>query len=233
MILSRLFKKKKAGRRLSELLPIGFHGDRYLLDLVDLIAGRCECFIETGANVGSTLAYMAQNYPHMKCLSCEPDPEAYKYAIENTIGLGNIKIFNETSQEFIFRLRHEYKSLFDGKTMFWLDAHGYGFKWPLKDEIAFITSEFMSGYILIDDFKVPGRDDFLYDTYKGQICSLDFVKGTFDKKHVYNVYYPAYTEKTSPCHPLCGWCLIEFDNEPLVLPDGLKQNLKEIRDVRF
>lgn len=205
----------------------GFHSDRYLLDLVDQISSRCEYFIETGTNVGSTLAYMARLYPKMQCLSCEPDTEAYKQSIVNTEGQNNIVLYNETSQDFIIRLKREYNHLFDKEVMFWLDAHGYGFKWPLMEELAFITAEFKSGYVFIDDFKVPGLDCFLYDVYQDQICSLDFVKGSLNPGKKYRVYYPAYTEKTSSHHPLCGWGLIEFGHadEP-TLPDRLKEKLR-------
>jgi len=195
------------------LVDTGFHGDRYLLDLVETVAKRCGYFIETGANVGSTLVYTARRYPLLKCLSCEPDHEAYMRAVGNIEGLANATVFNETSQEFMQRLRRDYAPLFSGESMFWLDAHGYGFSWPLMDELAFITSEFKSAYVFIDDFKVPGLDCFKYDEYEGQVCSLDFVRGTLKKGREYRVYYPNYTEVTSKHHPLCGWGLIEFGHE--------------------
>ena len=55
--------------------------------------------------------------------------------------------------------------IFRQNVLFWLDAHGYGFKWPLKDEVRFIAEKFKHAYILIDDFKVPGLGCFGFDEY--------------------------------------------------------------------
>ena len=57
-------------------VELGFHGDAYLLALVDALLDRAEAFVETGTNVGSTLRYVAARRPQLPCLSCEPDPEA-------------------------------------------------------------------------------------------------------------------------------------------------------------
>lgn len=220
---------KKPERQLSQFLGLGFHGDAYLLRFVDLLLRDCECFIETGTNVGSTLAYVARTYPNVQCVSCEPDKEAFDEAKRHTEKLGNVSLFNMLSQDFIAMLKKDMPGLFGKKTVFWLDAHGYGFKWPLKDELRFITENFSSGCILIDDFKVPGLDCFKYDVYQDQICSFDFVRDSLDKRHGYRVYYPDYTDKTSPHHPLTGWGLIEFGGSELLVPEDLKAKIKAAR----
>lgn len=189
---------------------VGFHGDRYLIRVVESIAGDCQAFIETGTNVASTLAYMARNHPAMPCLSCEPDAQAYGHALKNTNGLENVCIRNEGSQEFLEFVRRERADLFERRCLFWLDAHSYGFQWPLKEEVAFITEHFRDGYILIDDMQVPGRDHFLYDKDNGQVCCFDFVRDQISPKAKHTLYYPTYTEKTSPHHPLKGWGAILF-----------------------
>ena len=222
----RIFKKKEK-RQKSPLLEKGFHCDEYLLAFVDSLMHKCEVFIETGTNVGSTLSYVARKYPHLRCLSCEPDKEAFEEAKKNTGGLGNVELVNLLSQDFIAVLAQKGKELFAKEALFWLDAHGYGFKWPLKEELSFITGNFASGYILIDDFLVPGMDCFKYDVYQEQICSFEFVKDALNKKHEYRIYYPDYTERTSPHHPLAGWGLIEFGHESsLALPAELAKKIK-------
>ncbi len=211
-------------------LDIGFHGDQYLIEVVDFLAQYCEFFIETGTNVGSTLAYFAGKYPQISCISCEPDEKAYQLARQNTSKLSNVSIFNELSQDFLVRLEREYQKLFNQKCLFWLDAHGYGFKWPLKEELDFITAKFETGYILIDDFKVPGLEDtFGYDIYQDQICSFDYIQESFSQGKSYHIYYPNYTEKTSQHHPLRGWGLIEFGHAPsLILPQNLQNKVKKV-----
>jgi len=172
-----------------------------------------EVFIETGSNVGSTLAYVARSYPHVKCFSCEPNPKTFPCAQQNTNDLPNVYLFNEKSQQFLERIQREYPHLLEKSILFWLDAHGYGFEWPLRDEIYFITRYFRKVFILIDDFKVPGLDCFGYDTYQGQECSFEYIKDALNPKIEYTLYYPNYIERTSRHHPLRGWGLLEFGYE--------------------
>lgn len=200
---------------------IGFHGDNYLLHLVDVLASKSYFFIETGANVGSTVAYVAKKYPSMKCISCEPDSEAYTEAVRNA-PFDNVSLFNESSQNFLLRLRDQYPDVFHKNALYWLDAHGYGFTWPLRDEVSFITNNCKSAFILIDDFKVPGLDCFGYDSYEDQECSFEYIADSLNPSVPYDLYYPSYTDKTSKHHPLRGWCLLAFgQGEELRLPEAL------------
>ena len=107
--------------------------------MIDRYATESIAFIETGTNVGSTLAYMAGKYPFMKCLSCEPSLKAFVRAIENTDNLENVRLFNEDSDIFMRRIESYYKYLFKGPVLFWLDAHGQGSSWPLKSEVRLIS----------------------------------------------------------------------------------------------
>ena len=191
-----------------EFFNIGFHGDRYLIEVIDRYATESIAFIETGTNVGSTLAYMAGKYPFMKCLSCEPSLKAFVRAIENTDNLENVRLFNEDSDIFMRRIESYYKYLFKGPVLFWLDAHGQGSSWPLKSEVRFITTHFNRGYIFIDDFLVPGKPMFNHDSYGGHACSFNYIRDSIKSR--YNISYPDYTERTSKHHPLVGWGLIEF-----------------------
>jgi hypothetical protein len=200
--------RRQSQRRLSPLQPVGFHGDKNLMSLVDNIMQSVHVFIETGTNVGSTITYVARTYPTTRCFSCEPDLRAYTEAVKNSRDLAGVSIYNETSKTFMERLEQEHDYLFEEKILFWLDAHGYGFKWPLREEVNFITTKFSSAYILIDDFKVPGLDCFGFDSYKDQESSFEYLRTALSSKQEYAIYYPAYTEKTSTFHPLRGWGLI-------------------------
>jgi len=202
----------------------GFHGDRYLIDFSNYFLNRCKYFVETGANVGTTLAYVSKLYPEKICYSCEPDEIAYKLALNNALS-EKVTVYNETAQLFLQRLNRDFRYLFDEEVVFWLDAHGYGFEWPLRYEIDSITTWFNKGFIFIDDFKVPDCDWFGYDSYEGQECSFDYIKGSLNKKRKYKIYYPRYKEKTSTFHPLRGWCLIYYGEIDLDLPEGLLKNV--------
>ena len=149
--------------------------------------------------------------------------------LKKTSELPNVSIFNESSQKFILRLKRDTFICLIRMFYFWLDSHGYGFKWPLKEEIASIIANFKSPYILIDDFKVPGLDSFGYDKYEGQECSFDYIKEELDSNLAYNLYYPTYTDRTSKHHPLRGWGLIEFGHvNKLKVPNFLQDKIQHI-----
>jgi hypothetical protein len=188
---------------------------------------KCQVFVETGTNVGSTVAYVARRFPDLHCFSCEPDRRAYDEAQKNTSHYDNVTLYNEPSQHFLRRLL-EKKEVLHREVLFWIDAHGYGFQWPLREEIRLITSRRDKAFVLIDDFRVPGLDGFRYDAYDGQVCSLDYIKDSLDQRHTYRVYYPAYTDQTSGHHPLTGWGLIEFGHvSELDLKGGLRTNIRK------
>lgn len=219
----RLRKPPAFATRDSPLLPLGFHGDSHTLTLVDFLIARCEAFVETGANVGSTLAYTARKYPNIECYSCEPDPVAFQIAQENTSSYPNAHLYPTDSIVFLKRLVEEHEGFLDKRCLFWLDAHGYGFQWPLRDEIAFLTTRFSKGYVLIDDFKVPDLDCFGYERYAGQSCCFSYIKDAISPNVKYRLYYPNYTERTSAFHELRGWGLLDFGHsEALQLPPTLQ-----------
>lgn len=192
-----------------EFSPLGFHGDKYLLDLIDKIVINYKVvnFIETGSHVGSTLDYFSNKYQNIKCFSCEPDNYSYNEVIKRIDSRINVKIYNTDSISYLNTLKKEQKQLFKEVNLFWLDAHGYGFKWPLKEEIEFITKNFKKDcFIFIDDFKNPYNTKFVFDSHENQECSYNYIKENINGIHT--VYYPNYTQKTSTFHPLVGWGLI-------------------------
>lgn len=189
---------------------VGFHNDIYLLSLVDALVenGKIANFIETGTYEGTTLSYFSTKYPNISCMSCEPDKLRYNIANKKTANNKNVNLFNSLSQELINVIGTQHKYMFDEPTLFWLDAHGYGFEWPLLEEISFITNNFRQCYVLIDDFVVPKKPIFGYDSYDGQQCSNEYIKNSIVwNKSEYKLFYPSYTEHTSPIHPLRGWGL--------------------------
>jgi FkbM family methyltransferase len=202
------------GLRGSAPAELGFHGDRHLLTVVAALAGRCQQFLETGTNLGTTLGYVARTFPHLHCLSCEPDPAAAAVARRHVAGRPQVEFFAETSQAFLERLRRR-PELHGPTTLAWLDAHGYGFEWPLREELAFLSRRFRGGYLLIDDFEVPGRPEFGFDAYGDHVCNFEYVRSALAPRWRHRLYYPAYREHTSPYHPLRGFGLLQFGPGPL------------------
>lgn len=209
---------KKKTRRNNNLQPLGFHGDQYLLKVVSVLMEDANLFIETGTNVASTTNYIARTYSK-QCLGCEPDDKIYLQALKYTNAFPYVEIFNETSKEFMKRLNLNYRQLFKKKTLFWLDAHSGGFEWFLPREVEFFTKNFDSGYILIDDFRVPHNNKFVFGHYrkgKNGICGFGAIRNYIKSKYIF--YFPAYSEHTSAFHPLVGWGLLQFDKSGSFLP---------------
>jgi len=219
-------------RQLSPFLDMGFHGDKYLIELVFASAMQCAQFIETGTNVGSSLHYIAKNFPQMACYSCEPDLEAFRFARDKTQSFANVQVYHEPSPEFLFSLTDRNAGLSQRASLFWLDSHGYGFRWPLKEEVSFITRTFPRACVFIDDFKVPGQPQFSFDEYDGQVCGFDHIEASLKPGIPYRMIYPDYVEKTSPFHPLRGWILIEYGfASPLPIPASLDGKLRIIQET--
>ena len=205
----KLLKKKKRPQSTYKTFNIGFHGDKYLIKLVDYLVGQgVSYFVETGSNVGTTFTYFAKRNPSIRCFTCEPDDEAFSILEKNASSLNNVHLYHTTSQEFMDKLQCEedYKKIVNSKVLFWLDAHSYGYEWPLRQEISFIAKNFKNAYVLIDDFKNSKHDVFGYDEYDGQVCSHNYIQKSFGNIP-YQLIYPDYTEKTSEHHPLRGWGL--------------------------
>ena len=78
-----------------------FHGDEYLLKLVDHLMPHCIKFVETGTHRGDTLAYVAHNYSYRFSVGCEPNENYFNEAMSKIIGLDNVELYQMTSQEFL------------------------------------------------------------------------------------------------------------------------------------
>lgn len=220
----RVLRCRTRRNALFPLYDVGFHGDRHLLGIVDEVLQRTQAFVETGAHVGSTARYVARNYPDISVYSCEPDVQAYMQAQANLRDCANARVYNMESPVFLQFLHDEHPWLQTSVNLYFLDAHGGGFQWPLKEELAFVTESLPAGYILIDDFKVPGMDHFGYGRYDQDECSFAYIRKSFSPGQRYRLWLPKYTERTSRHHPLRGWVLIEFGDQNAL---GFSQNLQD------
>lgn len=194
-----------------EVIPYGFRGDQILITAVDEIihqAGIRE-FVETGSFYGVTTRHMAESYPQIACYSCEPDTFRYKQAWLATDGLPNCVVTHEESPALLERLVEEDRV--HQPTLFWLDAHGYGFNWPLRRELELILQHWKTPYILIDDFEVPGCEAFGYDVYESQSCTYSYIADILTLRPDARITYPTYDPNIVDW-PVRGWCLITFDS---------------------
>lgn len=205
----------------------GFHGDINLINLIFRLTSDVNQFIETGSFFGHTSYFYAKKFPDIDCYTCEIDFEHFEIANNYLKNVTNVKMFNQDSVKFLKNILQNEKKILEKKSLIWLDAHGYGFEWPLKEEVKIITSNFKNYYLFIDDFKVPGLENkFHYDKYGQQECSYEYIKN--DIKGDYDIYYPNYDYGTSYFEPPTGWCLIT--NQKIDL-DKNKELTKQARKV--
>lgn len=203
--------------------PMGFHGDPNLRAVVDYLSESSKFYVETGTHKGHTFSYMVRKYPHIECFGCEPAKGRFDIVNKQTKHLENSKVFNETSQDFMIRLKKEHKYIFKGPALFWLDAHSKMFKWPLAEEIKFFTGRMKSGSILIDDFCVPGQPQFRCNKYGKQKYTYSYASRFLNKRKKYKVYFPKY-KKSREKQVLTGWVLIQFGKKNT----DIGQNFKDI-----
>lgn len=226
-LLSRIVP---GGRARLAPLP-GFHGDRHLMALVDHLMAETDWFIETGTHVGTTLAYVARKYPAVRCLSCEIEPNHRAVAEHAVARYPQVTIHPDDAVAFLARLEREHPEIFQERVLFWLDAHGYGFRWPLRDEVAWVTSKFRAARVLIDDFRVPGHPQFGFDEYDGQVCGYEFIRDAIDPGAGPRLWLPCYTEHTSRHHPLRGWCLMEWGEPAFSIPPALDGRMERFDEA--
>jgi len=219
------------GRPLPPLQP-GYHDDAALIPLVDSLLPKVGLFIETGTANGSTLLYTAERaealgLPNLPLLSCEPHRPIALVAERNLWQHTNAMIFRQTSGEFLAGLPAD---CHEKMTLFFLDAHSHGFGngCPLPEEVNYIMTHWRGGYIIADDFQVPGQPQFGYDVYPeiGAI-GMKMIEGSIPPESLTEVWYPTHSQASAKS-PLRGWCLLTFGNAPpLEVPEMILGMMKE------
>lgn len=184
----------------------GFHGDRVLRAFVKILLERhgISAFVETGTSQGETSAFVGQLNRSLPVYTCEVHPPTFRETSARLAAFPNIVMRESSSPDFLQFLVA--KTSLGNLPLFWLDAHWYEF-WPLRDELSIITSQLGSAVILIDDFEIPGRPQFGYDTtnqYHGRAtaeapikCNLDYIKDVLDARHSYDVIFPKYPRRAA------------------------------------
>jgi hypothetical protein len=216
--------------------PLGsaFNGDglrqRLVLDCLDRF--QVTAFVETGTYKGSTTEGIAFIKTDLPIYSMEIKREFYEDAKARLRGYKNIDFMHISSEQGIPKLLQDNKL---GKLpMFYLDAHWYDY-WPLLDEIRIITTKIDKAIIIVDDFQVPGHDQFIYCTGGGgsnefsgrqavdeRICNYSLIQPFMNPTRKYKILYPKYTHKQAgtKSDKLAGYAIIFQNLGELLLPFG-------------
>jgi predicted O-methyltransferase YrrM len=107
-------------------------------------------FVETGTGCGETLIFMAPAFT--QCFSIELHKFKYEVAQAIFSHVPNVKLLYGDSKDQLKTILDELSQLPQGKTFFFLDAHGHpGDDGPLAEEIALIQDACPDALIAIDD----------------------------------------------------------------------------------
>lgn len=147
--------------RPADFRETAFHGDSVWQEMTKKIAHffSATSITETGTYKGNTTHFFAANFS-VPVRSCE---FIGMYRRESAFRLRtypHAQVVGGSSPVLLSRFAGE--GAFGAAPLFFLDAHWYTY-WPLLDELE-VLRHLPKAVIMIDDFKVPGRNDFGYDS---------------------------------------------------------------------
>jgi predicted O-methyltransferase YrrM len=162
-----------------------------------------ENYVETGTYLGMTTHFLSvvAKERGAQVHSCEISDDYYGIASRTVGDLRNVHLSLGNSVDF---LRDLSGKISDAVNFVYLDAHWYDYL-PLKDELS-VLKEWSNTIVMIDDFKVPGDENFGWDKYDDdrEIC-LRYIDGNFGENPVYFPNYPAREEGDEYAR---GYCVI-------------------------
>ena len=159
-----------------------FNGQKIRKKMIDEIFLKLKpnMIVETGTYLGNTLDYfLTFNIP---TYSIEMNEKFYYIAKSRFLENKNLNLVLGDSASFLKELKN-----YEDTILVYLDAHWYS-KLPLNEELEAI-SKFTNAIVLIDDFKVPGKNNWKYDSYNNTNLTIDSV----DIPTVYKSFFPNYT----------------------------------------
>ena len=135
--------------------------------------------LETGTHVGTSTVFFTKVFDQV--FTMDINDSFLAQAKVNLKDQSNVKIVRGNTGTELNKILDDIPK--DTKMFIYLDAHWYDY-WPLLDEIRQLATRkdiIYNSVMVVDDVKVPYRDDIPYDSYKGVALSYDFVKEELDK----------------------------------------------------
>jgi predicted O-methyltransferase YrrM len=167
----------------------GFNGQHFrkkiFQDILHTIS--FEAIVETGTYFGDTTGYMAET-ARLPVYTSEIDRRFSSIAKLRLADFKDIHYEVGDSRQFLEKLSQS--RLVGKQVFFYLDAHWYQ-DLPLRDEVHIIMQHWPNSVIMIDDFKVPGDEGYLFDDYgKDKKLSLELIDGVIQQDNIV-CYFPA------------------------------------------
>ncbi len=127
-----------------------------------------EAFVETGAYLGDTTAFLARSGKPV--YSVEIEERFYKQAIERLQGEPQVELSLGDSPVILDQLVWKAGLHPNNLTFFYLDAH-WRDTLPLREELRIIATQHARAVVMVDDFKVEDDPGYGFDSY-GNGCEI-------------------------------------------------------------
>jgi len=146
--------------------------------------------VETGVYRGSTTELFVDT--RLPVFAVEADPHAFGFARTRFLRRRNITVFFGDSRAIL-------KSLLDdpvrwraegANPFFYLDAH-WEDDLPLAEELEIVFSRCPNAIVMIDDFEVPGDEQYGYDDYgPGKTLNAEYIAPSLAAREL-TAFYPS------------------------------------------
>lgn len=169
----------------------GFNGDVLRAAVVrgSFEAANCTVFLETGTFRAATTLLAARLF-HCPVYTSELNPRFWALAAARCAPMPRVHPKLADSRAFLRDMARALPT--DAVPFVYLDAH-WNDDLPLQEEIEIIFSAWQRFVVLIDDFQVPEKPGFGFDTYAGRPLSLDTVAFPFDRLEAASaLFFPDY-----------------------------------------
>jgi hypothetical protein len=168
---------------------------------------RCDIFVETGTSHAAT-AIGVHRFLNIPVRSCETSLRDHILSRLLTIGIRGICLYKIDSRLFLRAVAPELVRQRQ-IPLFYLDAHE-GVRdaqsLPLLQELDVIL-QFPTFVTVIDDFRVPGDDAFVFGTYGSKSITLSLVQDNLKNAGITTCYFPAYSAEEETGFPT-GYCVL-------------------------
>ncbi|MCP3958744.1 MAG: class I SAM-dependent methyltransferase [bacterium] len=154
--------------------PFNGQAHRRALFLQLLEAFPFQVLVETGTFRGATTRFLA-DASGRPVFTVDAHPRYYHYARLRFRRRPDITVEAGDSRRFLERLARA-PAVPREDVFFYLDAHWQA-DLPLREELEIVCRSWTDSVIMVDDFRVPGDDGYIYDNYgEGRELSLEYLE---------------------------------------------------------
>ena len=213
-LLSRLFGRGAGAKTFLDRDPL-------LARVMNGVLDGCEYALAAGDGAADLAVQLARRNPHREILACEPKAELCHLAQNRAGSAKNIYLHNLAPGRFLDLVKIDKPYLLDKDVLVILSAAGGGAERRFFDEVSAVAQAFPGAWLLILGCRVPGRDEFSFESHRGRECSIKNLEPYLGDVPQ-TLYFPAYEVAASRRRRVAGWCLAALGrNASPPLPDEI------------